>query len=63
MSHEWLIQTLAEARDYAQQHGLSATALHVDEGLLLAMTELATREAQELAAAEGGSKLMAASRI
>lgn len=44
MPHEWLIRTLEEVHDYARAHGLSETALALEDCKLLAFTEAATQE-------------------
>lgn len=55
MRHEWLIREIEALRDYAAQSGLSELAAHLDEARLLALTEIATREARGQDSTTGGS--------
>lgn len=55
MRHEWLIREIEALRDYAAQSGLPELAAHLDEARLLALTEIATREARGQDSTTGGS--------
>ncbi|PTX01505.1 hypothetical protein [Pararhodobacter aggregans] len=51
MTHERMIRDLEVLRLYARENGLPALAEHLDQAVLLAMTEIANR--REEAGAQG----------
>jgi len=44
VTHEGLIRDLEVLRHYARENGLPALAEHLDQAVLLAMTEIANRQ-------------------
>lgn len=41
MSHEWIIESLAELKAYAEQHGWPALAAHLNIAIQIAHLEIA----------------------
>lgn len=41
MRHDWIIRVLEDLQTYAQVHGLTALAEHLDQARLLALAEIA----------------------
>lgn len=40
MSHDWMIDVLADLRSFAQQNGFHDLAEHLDDTILVAVTEI-----------------------
>lgn len=47
MASDWIIDVLADLRDYATTHGMSATAACIEDATLIALAEAASPMAPE----------------
>ena len=54
MRYEWLISEIEALRDYAARNDLPELAAQLDEARLLALTEIASREARKEDSTTGG---------
>lgn len=54
MRNEWLISEIEALRDYAARNDLPELAAQLDEARLLALTEIASREARKEDSTTGG---------
>ena len=47
MTHDWIIDVLADLKAYAALNGLEATAAQIEDASLVALAEIGSIEAQE----------------
>jgi len=47
MSHDWIIDVLADLKAFAEMNGMAATAAGLDDATLVAMAELSSLDAND----------------
>ena len=55
MSHNWILDVLADLKSFAARNNLTALAEQIDDTILVAATEIASREGGAAAAGQGNA--------